>query len=129
MPWIWDQSAGALLWKEIKDGVAVRLSVVELGYAGHGAGRNKPLYQDIANMGPLPQGWYSIEPPRDTPKHGPYVLPLTPDPSNRMFQRAGFLIHGDDAEHDASKGCVILSRATREQIWKSGDHRLHVVDL
>jgi Protein of unknown function (DUF2778) len=55
---------------------------------------------------------------------------LTPDPSNDMCGRSGFLIHGDSVSHpgDASDGCIILSRAEREAIVKSGIKLLCVTD-
>ena len=61
--------------------------------------------------------------------HGPFVLRLTPAPTNEMFGRDGFLIHGDSIEHpgSASHGCIILPRAIREAIAKSDDDTLHVV--
>jgi hypothetical protein len=71
-------------------------------------------------VGPIPVGLYQIGAPQDTPEHGPYVLRLIPDAGNTMWGRAGFLIHGDEVahigEHLASRGCVILHRATREKI-------------
>ena len=38
------------------------------------------------------------------------------------------MIHGDDAENDASRGCIILSRPLRRQIIDSGDCELEVVE-
>lgn len=100
------------------------------GYAGNGQGKNNPQMQDVPDVGPLPQGWYAIQPPVDTTTHGPYVLWLIPDPANEMFGRAGFGIHGDSIEHPglASEGCIILPRVTREKIWNSLDHQLQVVN-
>ena len=61
--------------------------------------------------------------------HGPYVLPLTPDPENLMYGRDGFLIHGDSITNpgSASEGCIILPRSARTMIAASGDNRLEVV--
>jgi hypothetical protein len=38
-------------------------------------------------------------------------------------------MHGDSKAHpgSASHGCVILPRATREEVWQSGDRELEVV--
>jgi hypothetical protein len=57
------------------------------------------------------------------------VLPLNPDPENDMHGRGGFLIPGDSKSDpgNASKGCIILPRKYREQIWESGDRTLVVV--
>lgn len=127
--WIWASNSGVLFLQHGPTPQNTCLDIVERSYAGYGVGRNDPSYQDVANVGPIPVGMYTIQSPRDTEKHGPFVLPLLPDPKNRMYQRAGFLIHGDNATHDASKGCIILSRQAREQIWQSNDRRLRVVDM
>jgi hypothetical protein len=102
---------------------------VATGYAGYGVGKNNPAMQDVPNTGPLPCGRYTIGPPRDTKAHGPYVLPLTPDPTTQMYGRAGFLVHGDSiiAPGTASFGCMIFNRAVRILLGTSADHRLQVV--
>lgn len=122
-----------------------------LGYGYSGApplGKNNAAMQDTRDVGPIPQGLYTIHlppqclsdlsgaPPRicvycggaGTHKHGPFVLRLEADPENEMFDRDGFLIHGDSIEHPgyASKGCIVLSRPIREQIAQSLDQRLRV---
>lgn len=120
MTWLYEQSTGALSRDD--DPVAT-------GYAGKGEGKNNPEMQDVQKVGPLPRGVYSIGEPHDTEAHGPYVLRLTPDPNNQMFDRAGFLIHGDSASHpgDASEGCMIFPLNIRKKVWTSGDHDLEVV--
>ncbi len=102
---------------------------VAWGYAGKDAGKNNPAMQHVHNVGPLPCGLYEIGQPYNTKEHGPYVLPLTPDPGNEMFGRGGFLIHGDNIQSPgtASEGCIIASKLTRLRIWESGDHRLQVI--
>jgi hypothetical protein len=106
--------------------------LVATGYSGFGADKNQPANQSVANLGPIPAGQYSIGAPEFVTgpgPHGPYVLRLTPAPTNDMFGRDGFLIHGDSLEHPgtASHGCIILPRAIREAIAKSDDHHLDVV--
>lgn len=98
-------------------------------YSGKGIHKNDPDSQNLPMQGPLPCGIYHIGSPFDSPEHGPYVLRLTPDAANEMFGRAGFLIHGDSKEHpgEASNGCIVAPRATREQVYLSGDKELHVV--
>jgi hypothetical protein len=122
MPWIYEQSTGKL-WK---DG-----EVVAVGYSGCGDGKNNCEMQDEKNVGPIPVGSYIVGPPRDLEggSHGPYVLPLVPDKANEMFGRSEFLIHGDNIHTPgtASKGCVILDRGTRTNIWASGDLHLEVI--
>lgn len=121
MSWVYTQREGYLTRNREFKG---------LGYAGRGVGKNNPSAQEIPNFGPLPRGTYQIEAPVDTKTHGPYVLWLTPDPTNQMFGRSAFGIHGDSVVHpgEASEGCIILSRGARELIWKSGDHKLRVVE-
>jgi len=106
--------------------------VGECGYSGFEDGKNNPALQNAVDCGPIPRGLYKIGQPEyvhtDGP-HGPFVLPLAPDPANEMFRRSGFLIHGDSLEHPggASRGCIILPFSTRETIAQSGDHDLQVV--
>lgn len=101
-----------------------------VGYSGHGEGKNNPTLQHVHNVGPIPCGDYTIGPPRNSKKRGPYVLPLMPDPTNEMFERSAFLIHGDSIKTPgtASEGCIILSRKVREAIWASEDKRLKVIE-
>ncbi len=103
------------------------------GYAGHGAGLNNPAMQCVHDTGPLPQGVYSINPPVNTTAHGPYVMWLTPAPSNHMFGRSGFGIHADEISNPgkylASTGCIVMSAAVRMAIWTAAQadgHQLSV---
>src|SRR2546423_11084836 len=103
---------------------------VATGYSGAGDGKNNPTMADVPNVGPIPRGAWSITgPPTDPRDHGPYVLRLEPAAETETFGRSGFLIHGDSRAHPgtASEGCIILPRAVREQIWKSGDRDLEVI--
>jgi len=103
--------------------------VVDIGYSGFEEGKNNPAMQHVRMVGPIPEGFYTIEEPRDTAEHGPYAMPLMPDETNEMFGRSGFLIHGDSVLHlgAASEGCPIHSHAARIRVWASGDHRLRVI--
>jgi hypothetical protein len=103
--------------------------LIAYGYAGAGIGRNNPRMQTVKNVGPLPCGFYTMNPPVDTKDHGPYVIWLTPDDSNLMFNRGDFGIHGDSIPHpgSASEGCIIQPRFARERAWESNDHRLQVI--
>lgn len=120
--WTYSQKSGSL-YKA--DG-----ELAATGYSGHGAGVNDPKSQAIHDVGPIPQGHWSISAPRDTTSHGPFVLPLTAKAGTETFGRDGFLIHGDrvtePGAHAASLGCIILARTARETIWNSGDHELEV---
>lgn len=123
-------------------------------YAGRGEGKNNPILQDVRegtrwnetarlwvpvdgltanDFGPLPCGLYTINPPVDTTTHGPYVMWLTPDPSNDMAGRSEFGIHGDRisalGKFLASEGCIVAPPATRHIIGNqlSIDNKLQVV--
>jgi hypothetical protein len=103
---------------------------VATGYSGAGSGKNNPEMETVHNVGPIPQGeWTIVGPPVNTAEHGPYVLALKPSASTPTFGRDGFLLHGDSKESPgcASHGCVIMPRSAREQVWKSGDRNLEVV--
>ena len=123
--WIYAQNSGKLFHH---DDVLETTMLVAFGYSGADWGKNNPAAEAVHNIGPLPAGFYTIESPRDT-IHSPFTLPLTPYPTNEMFGRAGFLIHGDSlgSPGTASQGCIILPRDIRNMIWGSGDHDLQVV--
>lgn len=135
----YEQSTG--LWKA-QDG----RTLAEC-YSGFQNGRNNPDKQDQVGVGPIPQGWYTATGPEhagpgETSPHGPYVIRLNPDAGNEMWDRAGFLAHGDNKDHTASHGCIIpikgkadgntvlMGRLLREALWKHGqleNQRLQVV--
>jgi len=115
------------------DGIGV---IVGIGYSGGNCGNdpegmNNPEMQELACVGPLPCGVYTLGTPYDHLKCGPYFIPLTPDPANEMFGRGGFGVHGDlvsaPGQHKASDGCVILALDVRIAIWNSGDRDLTVI--
>jgi RHS repeat-associated protein len=106
------------------------------GYAGHGDGLNNPAMQGVPNIGPLPQGSYTIEPQRDNVTGSGTSLPgsmrLDPNPGTDMHGRAGFLIHGphENDRQDSSNGCPVANRGIRNQIGQGvagGDNQLRVV--
>lgn len=104
------------------------------GYSGGNCGKNpeavnSPAFQTVRMVGPIPEGFYSIEAPRDDERLGPYVLDLTPDPANNMYGRSEFRMHGDNSEanRSASEGCIIMPRSMRVIVWMSNDHKLEVV--
>jgi hypothetical protein len=103
---------------------------VATGYSGAGSGKNNPEMENVHNVGPIPQGdWTIVGPPINTAEHGPYVLALKPCADTPTFGRDGFLLHGDSKESPgcASHGCIIMPRPAREQVWKSGESDLEVV--
>ncbi len=107
-------------------------NIIGQSYAGHGPGVNNPSMQNVPMEGPLPRGTYTIGPQQNNRTHNGKNLimsmRLTPSPSNQMFGRAGFLIHGPHANdhRDSSNGCPIMTRSMRNQIGQSNDHILEV---
>jgi len=95
-------------------------TVIGVGYSGQAGCTNEPSYEQDHNIGPLPEGRYTITSTDD--EKGPLTYHLTPDPTNTMFGRSGFLIHGDNpaANHTASDGCIASPMWTRV-IFKVGD--------
>ena len=119
--WTYAQKTGNLL----QDG-----QVVATGYSGFDDGKNNPAMQAVPDVGPIPQGdWIISGPPVNTAEHGPFVLTLSPAAGTNTFGRSGFLMHGDSiaAPGTASKGCIIMPRTAREQVWNTGDSALEVV--
>jgi type VI secretion system (T6SS) effector TldE1-like protein len=103
--------------------------LIGVGYSGDPQYKNNATAQSMKAQGPIPEGSYMICQPEDSPVHGPFAMPLNPDPSNLMWGRSGFMMHGDSvtAPGTASEGCVIMSRDVRESVWNSMDHTLVVV--
>lgn len=103
-------------------------SLLGVGYSGRiPDGRNNSDKQCVKNVGPIPRGWYAIEPPQSEASKS-YFLPLTPKPGTDTWGRDGFQIHGDNTSHSASTGCIVISpRTLREAIWNGGDRVLRVV--
>lgn len=115
--WVYDQKTGNLTRNE---------KLVGLGYSGTGEGRNNPASEAVPNVGPIPRGLYSIGKAYAHPKLGPVVMNLDPIGHNALG-RTAFRIHGDNAKHDASEGCVILGPSVRRLIAASDDKQLTVV--
>jgi len=125
--WIYEQRTGYLI---APDGTKLEPA----GYAGHGAGLNNPAMQDDRDVGPLPQGFYTVGAAiEDDPEVGKYALPLIPDTSNEMYGRDDFYCHGDDirnpGKHLASDGCMVQPPANRQALGTSSDKRLKVVGV
>lgn len=120
--WIFKISTGELFLSSSPSTVATGL------YSGKGEGKNNPDLESVHNVGPIPEGWYTIGTPFSSSTHGPFCLPLIPDVTNEMYGRTGFLCHGDSREHpgEASEGCIIAPREIRETI-SQGSPRLQVI--
>lgn len=105
--------------------------------------------QTIKDRGPVPEGGYTMDAPLDTKTHGPAVIWLEPDPTNKMFGRNAFGMHSDSILEPgwASEGCIVntivdpdvamqvtagaqkwaKTSTFREWLWKQGYRRLVVV--
>ena len=118
--WSYSQSTG-----QIVDGLG---NLVGTGYSGFALGKNNPASQAVQDVGPIPEGLWSIGNPYTDPEKGPVVMRLTPDPSTTTFGRSGFLIHGDSILHPgaASHGCIILAHDIRVAISLSQHKLLNV---
>lgn len=95
-------------------------------------GFNDPSKQSIPDVGPIPEGFYTIcGPPFEDSEHGPYILRLEPDANNVMYGRVGFLLHGKPLPprdiRSGSKGCICAGPVTRTRVYQSGDTRLQVI--
>lgn len=101
------------------------------GYSGAGADMNQPAEESVQNQGPIPEGWYTRGEPQEGTEHGPYAIPLTPDPENQEYGRGGFWMHGDSIKNPgcASKGCIIQGHDNRVQFGSSAVTRLQVVSV
>ncbi len=106
-------------------------NLIGAGYSGYGEHRNNPESEKIEDLGPIPQGEWTMGTLRDNTTGSGAVLHssirLTPSAETDTFGRAGFLIHGDNSTGLASAGCIIAPLAIREQIGHSGDDTLRVV--
>lgn len=104
---------------------------VGTGHSGWGDAANDPKMVKAKGIGPLPPGKWSIGPAYNHPKLGPVVMNLDPLPGTEVYGRSLFRIHGDNSTpdpHDASHGCIILSRATRRAISASPVKTLNVIE-
>lgn len=101
---------------------------VGIGYSGNSTGKNNPDMEEVQAVGPIPRGQWHIGPVYDHPHLGPVVMNLTPV-GHDAHGRTAFRIHGDSSQHpgEASDGCIVASRAIREQIALSTDKVLYVV--
>lgn len=99
------------------------------GYSGYGEHKNNPDSTNLSDLGPIPAGIWIMGTSFDSPEHGPLCIHLSPETGTETYGRSGFLIHGDSLKHpgEASKGCIILPRATRQEMFLSDDKILNVI--
>jgi lipoprotein-anchoring transpeptidase ErfK/SrfK len=96
------------------------------GYSGAAEGRNNPGLESMQSIGPIPRGRYRIGAPYTSEHLGPLVMALDPV-GHSAYGRTLFRIHGDNARHDASHGCIVLGPGLRQEIAGSADTELEVV--
>lgn len=92
---------------------------VSLGWAGNGVHKNNPGAESIKDCGPLPRGLYTVGEWHTDHYLGPIAARLTPHPSNEMFSRDGFWIHGPAEEPrtgQESRGCLVITRIGRMKV-------------
>ena len=118
--WIYEQATGRLL----HDG-----KLIAVGYSGFGPGKNSPAKQRERGIGPIPAGHWRLGPTFDSEGHGPLCCRLVPCHGTETFGRDGFLCYGDSRSHpgQASRGCIIMPHDVREQMARSTDRDLQVV--
>jgi len=84
----------------------------ETGYSGRGAGRNNPDMQGVYEVGPIPRlPWMYTGHPYSSPTTGKNTMQLVPFPGSEcppLRNCKTFLIHGNNPQNDASKGCIVL---------------------
>lgn len=123
---IFDSRTGLFsIFSAVDDGGIERCVYETTGYAGHGKGRNNPHFEYVKNVGPLPRGKYWVREERH-PRFRAPVFRLTPYRETEMRGRSGFLIHGNNAENDASQGCIILGPVDREAVAL---HRVRILEV
>ncbi|GIV09924.1 MAG: hypothetical protein KatS3mg019_2015 [Fimbriimonadales bacterium] len=130
LTWYYDQRTGAIHWNDPST-PPCDFRYMGSGFSGKkGVWRNSPERQHEKNKGPIPAGRYTIGKRRACTSSGRKLdnFPLYPDPTNEMYGRSGFLIHGGSAAGDFSQGCIIVSKMLRDEIERSGDKDLVVYD-
>ena len=114
MKLIYSQKKGTLAY--VAEGENPR--ILARGYSGHSPYVNDPDAEALKARGPIPRGSYRVSNPWDHVMLGPVSFFLDPEPSNVMFGRSGFFIHGDNeyGNMSASRGCIVLDRKGRDEI-------------
>lgn len=114
------QTTGELMLMGADGTPAVALGVC---YSGRGDGLNNPAMQYTPDVGPIPQGTYTIGEAFEHPVAGPVCMRLTPDGASRTHGRSGFMLHGDNCEmdHTASEGCIIAALEIRQAVSAARD--------
>lgn len=99
-------------------------------YSGRPGFANNSADECVKDKGPIPRGTYTIGAPFYHRRTRAWTMRLTPFVENKMCNRDGFMIHGDNSSglNDASDGCIILGLNNRKIIAASSDKILVVED-
>jgi len=118
--WVYEQVSGKL---------SLAGKLIGVGYSGCGEGKNKPAFECIPDVGPIPRGRYQIGAAFSDPEKGPLVMRLTPELQTETFSRDGFEMHGDSLKEpgNASLGCIVIDHSARLQVAESAGRILWVV--
>ncbi|HXS98761.1 MAG TPA: tlde1 domain-containing protein [Candidatus Limnocylindrales bacterium] len=118
--WTFDSGTGA---------IAQNGCVRGYGYAGHGVGKNNPVLERVANVGPIPRGEYTGASIENSPKLGVDSIALAPKSGTDTHGRGAFFWHGENPAHpgESSEGCIVSAHWLRWAFWQSGDHDLTVI--
>jgi hypothetical protein len=110
--------------------------LVNKGYSGKGRGKNNPSLQNVAGVGPIPQGMWRVGAlynSANVGKNAIYLHFLDDTPNNDTHDpsgRSAFRMHGDSIKHPgtASRGCIIMPLAARLTVARSKVKLLRVTD-
>jgi hypothetical protein len=84
--------------------------------------------QNVPKVGPLPEGLYTRGKLVPQSHLGKDAIELIPAPSNQMFGRSDFYLHGDTTPSGkASEGCIIQPHDVRMEFNSSDDDQIQVV--
>ncbi len=124
----WDQGKGVLRDEQGQ-------VMTDKGYSGQGDAKNNSSQEHVEDHGPIPQGNWRIKDITDPNYRTDLTRPiyrLVPDDETRARVEAmgrkpdSILIHGDNKDHTASTGCIIVDRNTREQLRTHTGGWIHV---
>jgi len=122
--WTFKQSTGQLFQDD---------EFIASGYSGGNCGKNPDWVNNPDSQenhgATIPQGIYTAGEALDHSILGAFAIPLIPDPSNNMYNRSGFYMHGDTSacNQSASEGCLIFPPSIRHEYYNSADTTLKVI--
>jgi len=105
-------------------------------YSGYGEYANQPVYEGLADLGPIPRGQYMMTGIELNTHLGPIAIILAPDPGTRRYIEIlgrdpdSFRIHADNVKHNhtGSCGCLVSAGGSVPvwYVWDNGDRTLRV---